>query len=360
MSLVMVMAGGTGGHIFPALSVASELRERGVEVVWLGTRNGMEARIVPQAGYPMEWISIRGLRGNGALGWLTSPMRVVKAIVQSLSVLRKVKPTSVLGMGGFVAGPGGVGAKLLGIPLIIHEQNAKAGLTNKLLSKLAQSVLCGFPHVEGLGKRCAWVGNPVRKFANVKANNSKAKKISARVPRVLITGGSQGALKINQTMPEAFALMRSGEVQVPKIWHQTGANRADDVAKAYQEAGIEARVDEFIVDMQEAFNWADLVVARAGAMTVTEISAAGLPSVLIPFLHAVDDHQTENARYLSAAGAALLCQERDTSAADMAKTLSNLLQKPDRMLAMGEHAAALYKPDSASRIADACLEIEHA
>ncbi|MBT5030910.1 MAG: undecaprenyldiphospho-muramoylpentapeptide beta-N-acetylglucosaminyltransferase, partial [Proteobacteria bacterium] len=351
----------TGGHIFPALAVASELRGRGVEVVWLGTRNGMEARIVPQAGYPMEWISIRGLRGNGALGWLTSPMRIVKAIVQSLSILHKVKPTSVLGMGGFVAGPGGVGAKLLGIPLIIHEQNAKAGLTNKLLSKLAHSVLCGFPHVEGLGKCCAWVGNPIRKSANPsKAKISKAKKISARLPRVLITGGSQGALKINQTMPEAFALMLSSGVQVPKIWHQTGANRADDVAKAYQDAGIEARVDAFIVDMQEAFNWADMVVARAGAMTVTEISAAGLPSILIPFPHAVDDHQTANASYLSAAGAALLCQERDTSAADMAKTLSGLLQNPDRMLAIGEHAAALYKPDSASRIADACLETEHA
>ena len=358
MSLVMIMAGGTGGHIFPALAVATELRERGAEVVWLGTRKGMEARLVPEAGYPIEWISIRGLRGKSVLGWLVSPARVIKAIAQSLSVLRKIKPVSVLGMGGFVAGPGGVGAKLLGIPLIIHEQNAAAGLTNKLLSRLAHRVLCGFPQVEGMGKSFNWVGNPVRKFAIKSIPNDE----SPRAPRVLITGGSQGAMKINQLMPEAVALIvgerspSNGSGVAPEIWHQTGANKKADVAKAYRDAGIEARVDEFIVDMGEAYGWADIVVARAGAMTVTEIAAAGLPSILIPFPHAVGDHQTANAKYLSAAGAALLYQERDTSAVELAEALSGLLRDGECMLAMGERAASLYKPDSASRIADICLE----
>ncbi|HAY45593.1 MAG TPA: undecaprenyldiphospho-muramoylpentapeptide beta-N-acetylglucosaminyltransferase [Gammaproteobacteria bacterium] len=370
MSLVMVMAGGTGGHIFPALAVASELRDRGVDVVWLGTQNGMEARVVPQAGFPIEWISIRGLRGKGALGWLVSPVRILKAIVQSLSVLRKLRPVSVLGMGGFVAGPGGVSAKLLGIPLIIHEQNAAVGLTNKLLSRLANSVLSGFPKVEGLAKNFSWVGNPVRKFAS----SARVGDSPSRCPRVLITGGSQGALKINQLMPEAFAFMASKELaelggelaingegnQAFEVWHQTGANKKADVSMAYQRAGVAARVDEFIEDMGDAYEWADIVVARAGAMTVTEIAAAGLPSILIPFPHAVGDHQTANANFLSRADAALICQEVETNAEDLAKTLYGLLGDRERMTKMGDRAAGLYKSDSASVIADVCMEAGHA
>jgi UDP-N-acetylglucosamine--N-acetylmuramyl-(pentapeptide) pyrophosphoryl-undecaprenol N-acetylglucosamine transferase len=366
----MVMAGGTGGHIFPALAVASELRDRGIDVIWLGTRNGMEARVVPQAGFPIEWISIRGLRGNGALGWLVSPVRIFKAILQSLSVFRKLQPASVLGMGGFVAGPGGVSAKLLGIPLIVHEQNAAVGLTNKLLSKLAYSVLSGFPKVEGLGQNFSWVGNPVRKFVP----STNVDESPSRYPRVLITGGSQGALKINQLMPKAFALMASlrlaeigiqgeldsNEDQSFEIWHQTGANKKADVAAAYQKAGLAARVDEFIVDMGEAYKWADIVVARAGAMTVTEIAASGLPSILIPFPQAVGDHQTANANFLFAVDAALICQEADTSAEGLANTLVEILGDRERMTEMGERASSLYKSDSASLIADVCMEAAHA
>lgn len=366
MSLVMVMAGGTGGHIFPALAVASELRDRGIDVIWLGTRNGMEARVVPQAGFPIEWISIRGLRGNGALGWLVSPVRIFKAIAQSLSVFRKLKPVSVLGMGGFVAGPGGVSAKLLGIPLIIHEQNAAVGLTNKLLSRLADSVLSGFPNVEGLSKNFSWVGNPVRKFAS----NTTLDESSSLHPRILITGGSQGALKINQLVSEALALIRcrqltqtdlggerdKGAGQTFEVWHQTGANKEPDVTAAYQKVDIAARVDEFIKDMGKAYEWADIMVARSGAMTVTEIAAAGLPSILIPFPYAVGDHQTANANFLSGAGAALICQEADTSAEDLASTLKDLLDDRERMKEMGSRAAKLYRQDSASVIADVCME----
>lgn len=370
MSLVVVMAGGTGGHIFPALAVASELRERGIDVVWLGTKFGMEATVVPQAGFPIEWISIRGLRGNGALGWLVSPVRIFKAISQSLSVFQKCKPVSVLGMGGFVAGPGGVSAKLLGIPLIIHEQNAAVGLTNKLLSRLASAVLTGFPKVEGLGKRSSWVGNPVRKFAS----SDKVAGAQSPYPRVLITGGSQGALKINQLIPEALAIIRSRSLsgvgkdgeqnreaeQTFEIWHQTGANKKAEVVKAYQQVSIVARVDEFIVDMGEAYEWADIVVARAGAMTVTEIAAAGLPSILIPFPYAVGDHQTANANFLSGVDAALICQEVDTSAENLANTLRLLLDDPKRRTEMGARAASLYKSDSARVIADVCMEAAHA
>ena len=269
-----------------------------------------------------------------------------------------------------MAGPGGVSAKLLGIPLVIHEQNAAVGLTNKLLSRLANTVLSGFPKVEGLSKNFQWVGNPVRKFGP-RVDRSKA---PSQIPRVLITGGSQGALKINKLLPEAFANMcarRAGKTsaeagkvggvnQAFEVWHQTGANKAIEVADAYRKAGITARVDEFIVDMGEAYDWADIVVARAGAMTVTEIAAAGLPSILIPFPFAVGDHQTINASFLVSADAALICQESDTNAEDIANRLTGLLDDPEQMLQMGARAAGLYKSDSASVIADACLEVTHA
>ncbi|MFO7604085.1 MAG: undecaprenyldiphospho-muramoylpentapeptide beta-N-acetylglucosaminyltransferase, partial [Gammaproteobacteria bacterium] len=285
---IMIMAGGTGGHIFPALAVAHELRQQGHRVTWLGTPHGMEARLVPQAGYAMEYISIQGLRGHGVARWLLAPFKLLGAILQALRILSRQRPHVVLGMGGFVAGPGGVASWLWRCPLVIHEQNAAPGLTNRLLARLATTVLQAFPN--SLPK-ARLTGNPVRDSISRLAPPEQRYAQRQDALRILILGGSQGALILNQIVPAALA--RVGAQPPLQIWHQCGERHLQATLETYADAGVHARVAAFIDDMAEAYAWADLVICRAGALTIAELAAAGVAAVLIPFPHAVDDHQTK-------------------------------------------------------------------
>lgn len=348
---VLIMAGGTGGHVFPALAVAAELRQRGVPVVWLGTQAGIEARLVPQAGYPIEWLSIKGLRGKNRLSQLLAPFRLLLACAQAFMVLRRRKPCAVLGMGGFAAGPGGFMAWLLRLPLLIHEQNAVAGLTNRILAKLTAHCLEAFPGA--LGKTAEQVGNPVRQaIIDIPAPELR---LTARVTamRVLVMGGSLGAVRLNQIIPEALAKMPAANR--PEVHHQTGQNNLAATREHYHQHGVAARVDAFIDDMAAAYSWADLVICRAGAMTVFELAAAGVASILIPYPHAVDDHQTANAAYLVAQGAALLRQQDELSSDWLCQRLNQFAHQRETLLTMASAARALAKPNAAGIVADRCL-----
>jgi UDP-N-acetylglucosamine--N-acetylmuramyl-(pentapeptide) pyrophosphoryl-undecaprenol N-acetylglucosamine transferase len=301
---VLIMAGGTGGHVFPALAVADELRSRGIPVVWLGTKAGIESRLVPQAGYPIEWMSITGLRGKNTLTLLLAPLRITMACWQALAVLLRRKPCAVLGMGGFASGPGGLMAWLIDKPLIVHEQNAVAGLTNKILAKFATTVLQAFPAVF---KQAVTTGNPVRQsiceITKPELRFEQARG-GARVNlRLLVVGGSLGAAKLNEIIPQALEQIERNNR--PEVIHQTGLNNIETAKKHYLNAGVEAKVEAFIDDMPSVYEWADLVICRAGAMTVFELAAAGVASVLVPYPYAVDDHQTANALYLEKAGASI-------------------------------------------------------
>ncbi len=348
---VMIMAGGTGGHVFPALAVASGLAEHGASVVWMGTRAGLEARLVPAAGYPVEWIPVSGVRGKGALTWLLAPFRLLRAVWCALAALRRHRPAVVLGMGGFVAGPGGLAAWLLRRPLVIHEQNACAGLTNRVLARLATRTLQAFPDAL---PRAETLGNPVR--PEIAALASPAQRLAERSGplRVLVLGGSQGALALNRTVPLALALM--AEDARPQIRHQGGRTRAQAEA-AYGDDMDGVTLVDFIDDMADAYAWADLVVCRAGALTVAELAAAGVGSILVPFPAAVDDHQTLNARYLSERGAAILIAQSDLTPERLAGELETLSGDRARVLAMAEAARSAAWPQSRERIVARCLEV---
>lgn len=350
---VLIMAGGTGGHVFPALAVADALRARARTVVWMGTKAGLEARVVPEHGIPVEWVTVGGLRGKKVTTWLVAPFRVGLAIIQALGIVWRRRPSVVLGMGGFVAGPGGLAAWLLRRPLVIHEQNAAAGMTNRILSRLADTVLEAFPG--GFPDRRAddHVGNPVRRdILNLPAPAERFANRSGPA-RVLVIGGSQGALSLNRIVPEAIG--RLAEDRRPQVLHQAGSRTIDQARAAYESAGVKARIEPFIVDMADAYGWADLVVCRSGALTVFELAAAGVGAILVPFPHAVDDHQTRNARYLSDAGAALLRPEADLDAERLAADLDALLRDTVRLVAMADAARALATPDSTDRLVAACL-----
>jgi len=348
---VMILAGGTGGHVFPALAVASGLVERGASVVWMGTRAGLEGRVVPRAGYPVEWIPVRGLRGKGAATWLLAPFRVVRALMRALGAVRRQRPAVVLGMGGFVAGPGGLAAWLLRRPLVIHEQNARAGLTNRVLSRLAVRSLQAFP---GALAGAETVGNPVR--PEIAALPGPGERMAGRTGRLrlLVLGGSQGALALNRTVPQALALLP--ESLRPQVRHQGGRTRAQAEA-AYADVALDLDLVDFIDDMAAAYAWADLVVCRAGALTVAELAAAGLGSILVPFPAAVDDHQTLNARYLSERGAALLMPQSELTAQRLARELQALAQDRARVAAMAAAARGAAWPDARERIVERCLEV---
>lgn len=356
---IMIMAGGTGGHVFPGLSVADALRERGRGVVWLGTRRGLEARVVPRHSIDIEWISVSGLRGKGAKGVLTAPFRAAYAVVQALRVLRRTNPAAVLGMGGFVSGPGGIAAWLTRRPLLIHEQNAVAGTTNRWLSRFATRVFEGFPSSFPPGVRTELVGNPVRRAiaalppAAERIAGMRAHGGAARRARVLVLGGSQGARVLNRSVPNALA--RLPEPLRPQVRHQAGRLH-DEARAAYRDAGVDADVREFIEDMADAYGWADFAVARAGALTVSELAAAGLGAVLVPFPHAVDDHQTRNAQSFSAAGAAVVITERDLDAR-LAATLEEVLADTARLETMAWAARSRARIDAADRLADACVAL---
>lgn len=346
---VLIMAGGTGGHVFPALAVAERLRAEGWQVIWLGTRRGIEARVVPAAGFDIEWLPVAGLRGKGVTTLLLAPFRLVRAGFAALRVLRRVRPAVVLGMGGFASGPGGAVAWATRRPLVIHEQNAIAGFTNRVLARVARRVLVAFP---GTLAREEVVGNPVRDaFAALPPPRERFSSRSGPL-RILVVGGSLGARALNETVPRALgALTAEFEVR-----HQCGRGDADAVRAAYREHGVSANVDAFIEDMASAYAWADLAICRAGAMTIFELAAAGLGSVLVPFPHAVDDHQTANARYLADADAAVILQERDMTAERLAEVVSALLDR-SRLSAMAERAATKARPNATEQVASACMAL---
>lgn len=350
---VLIMAGGTGGHVFPALAVARRLRERGVPVVWLGTRRGLEARVVPEAGLPIEWLTVTGLRGKHLAARLLAPLRLAGAMAQAVRVLLRHRPGVVLGMGGFVAGPGGAVAWLLRRPLVIHEQNAVAGLTNRLLARVARRVLTAFPDTFPARADAELIGNPVRE--DIAALPEPAQRLAGREgpARLLVLGGSQGAGALNEVVPVAVAGL--APALRPEVWHQSGAAQQAVTRERYREAGVQARTDAFIDDMAQAYAWADLVVCRAGALTIAELAAAGLGAVLVPYPHAVDDHQTRNADYLVAARAAVLIPQRDLTAARLVDALTPLLAERETLLRMAEAARARARPDAAQRVVEACL-----
>lgn len=352
---VGVMAGGTGGHVFPAVAVAELLRADGLDVFWIGTRRGLEARLVPERGFPVEWLSVAGLRGKGVGDLLAAPWRLTRALAQALAILRRRRPAVVLGMGGFASGPGGLTAWLLGIPLVIHEQNRVPGLTNQWLARIATRVFEAFPGTFPRARRAVPCGNPVR--PEIAALTAPAQRMAGRPGprRLLVLGGSLGAQVLNETVAPAVATLP--EALRPAIRHQAGERTLPVAEAAYAQTGVEAEVVPFIRDMAEAYAWADLVVCRAGALTVSELAAAGVGAVLVPYPHAVDDHQTGNARHLSDAGAARLMPQTELSPASLARVLEELLGEPERLLSMAEAARALAEPEAARRIADACMEV---
>ncbi len=350
----LVMAGGTGGHVFPALAVADALRARGVPVTWMGTRTGLEARLVPEAGYPVEWVDVGGVRGKSAATRLAAPLRIARAISHAVGVIRRVNPAVVLGMGGFASGPGGIAAWLARRPLIVHEQNAIAGMTNKVLARFAARVLEAFPGSFPPSARAQAVGNPVR--PEIAALPEPGSRLAGRSgpARLLVLGGSQGALRINQLLPEALAGMEAA--LRPEIRHQAGALHHEAARAAYAAAGVAADVQPFFADMADAYGWADLVFCRSGALTVSELAAAGLGAVLVPFPAAVDDHQTLNARYLVDPGAAVLAPEHTLDPARIRTLLEPLLADRGRLMAMARVARGLARPDALADITRACLQ----
>ena len=350
---VLVTAGGTGGHIFPGLAVAQALRARGVPVAWLGNPAGMEARVVPPTGIPMEYVSIGGLRGKGLGTQLLAPVRIASAITQCLRVIRRLQPRVVLGMGGYVTGPAGVAAWLSRRPLVIHEQNAIAGLTNRILARLASQVLEAFPDSFPPAVAARAIGNPVRR--EISGIPAPAERLRDRAGplRLLVFGGSQGALRLNEAVPAALALLPP-EAR-PDVRHQAGGSTLEIARAAYREAGATAEVTPFIEDMAGAYQWADLALCRSGALTVSELAAAGLGSVLVPFPAAVDDHQTRNAAFLVDADAAILIPEPELEPARLAALLQSLAADRGRLLAMAQAARGRAMPAALDDLATACL-----
>lgn len=354
---ILIAAGGTGGHVYPALAVADYLREQGVKITWVGTRAGLEHRVIPAAGIPLELISISGLRGKGLLNLLFVPMKLIIAVIQTIKIFLKVKPDAVLGMGGFVSGPCGLTAFILRKPLYLHEQNAIPGLTNKALSSLATKVMQAFPGSFKNNNGIVVTGNPIRK--DISALAKPKDRIFSRNDkiRLLVIGGSLGAQALNENVPEAISQIDKS--LQPNVWHQTGKNKLDETVKSYKTLNIEAKVTEFIENMAEAYEWADLVICRAGALTVSELANAGVGAILVPYPYAVDDHQTANAQYLTKTGAAILIQQ-DQLAARLKESLTELLQAGrSKLIEMAEAARALSKPDATKDVANICLGVSH-
>ncbi|MFT2090159.1 undecaprenyldiphospho-muramoylpentapeptide beta-N-acetylglucosaminyltransferase [Paraglaciecola sp. 2405UD69-4] len=352
---LLVMAGGTGGHVFPGLAVAQELSAQGWDIHWLGTSQRMEASLVPKFGFPISFIDVVGVRNNGLARLLMAPFKIVKSIWQAHKVIKAFQPNVVIGLGGFASGPGGVAAWCNGLPLVLHEQNAAPGLTNRLLAKIATRVLTGFANTfadQELAKsKYTWVGNPVRaEFSNL------AEKTKLDMPlNLLVVGGSLGAKVLNDTVPLAL----QGLTNI-KVRHQTGKGHLAAVQQSYK-ANVEDpslyQISEFIDDMAQAYEWADLVVCRAGALTVAEVAAAGVAAVFVPLPHAVDDHQTKNAQVLADSNAAYLMPQKDLSPDSLHLLLKSSLDLPKTLLDMGKNAKALARLDAAKKVAHFCIEL---
>ena len=351
---VLIMAGGTGGHVFPALALARLLRGQQLEVIWLGTASGLESRVIPAEGIPLERLSVGGLRGKGILAWVGAPIRLTLALIQALRVMWRYRPVVVVGLGGFVTGPGGLAAWLTRRPLLIHEQNAIAGFTNRILAHLARQVLEGFPGSFGRNIHSRVIGNPVR--ADISALPPPAARFAGRAGpvRILVIGGSQGAARLNAVVP--FALKRLAGSLAFDVRHQAGERWIEAGRASYAQAGVRADVRPFIEDMSEAYGWADLVICRAGALTVSELAAVGVGAILVPYPASVDDHQAYNAQYLVRAGAAVLIADRELTAERLAAELERLAAGRGQLLAMAEQARRLARPRAADELAASCLE----
>jgi len=351
---VLIMAGGTGGHVFPALAAADCFRQQGMHVEWLGTEKGIESSLVPAAGIQLHYLNVAGLRGKGIKALLKAPFQLLYALKQAIDLIRQLNPVCILGMGGFASGPGGLAAWLLRKPLVIHEQNAVAGTTNRLLAPFSKQVLCGYPITLG-GRKNQFVGNPVRsEITQLPPPDERCIGCSKRL-RILVLGGSLGAKAINDVLPVTISNM--AKEQRPELWHQAGKAHDEYVETAYAQLGVEAKVEAFIADMAKAYGWADLVICRAGALTVAELTAAGLASILVPLPHAIDDHQTENARWLSENQAGILLKQSELTPTGLAEMLHNFENDRDVLMTMAKAARALAKTEVAQQIVMTCLEV---
>ncbi len=347
MKTLLVMAGGTGGHIFPGIAVAEALRARGWRIVWMGNPDGMEARIVPEQGFETAWVRFGALRGKGVVRKLLLPLNLLRGFWQAFAELRRIEPDVVLGMGGYVSFPGGMMAALIGRPLVLHEQNSVPGLANRVLAGVADKILTGFP---GVFRKSSWVGNPVRE--SIVSVAPPAERFERRLGalRVLVVGGSLGAAALNEVVPRALALIPPGSR--PLVTHQAGATQIDALHAAYEKVGVEGELLPFIDDMATRYAEADLVICRSGALTVAELAAAGVASLLVPFPHAVDDHQTANARFLADHGAAYLLPQAELDA----EKLAGILRSLDRtqLQKMAAKARELAKPEATEAVVQVC------
>lgn len=350
--VVLIMAAGTGGHVFPALACAEEFRSRGYRVHWLGAGRGIECRVVPQAGFTLHNISATGLRGKGALQLIKAPLQLLGAFWQAWRLMRSIRPVCVLGMGGYVTGPGGLAARLCGVPLVIHEQNAVAGTANRSLARFAARICQAFPGAFADSNKLLTTGNPVRTGLIIRALDKQ--QVSTPV-RLLVVGGSLGAEPLNRLLPEALAQV---DAQLrPDVRHQCGEQHAQATRQRYEAAGVEAQVAPFIEDMAEAYAWADLVICRAGALTVSELAVMGRAAFLVPLPHAIDDHQTKNAEFLAQQGAALILAQHETTASQLAHHLTEVCMNSHRLIDMAQQARALARPQATQQVVDACLEV---
>ena len=372
---LLIMAGGTGGHIFPGLAVADMLNQQGWQIHWLGTADKMEANLVPEHGYDISFINISGLRNKGLLSWLKLPFKLMASLWQGIRVIKAIKPDVVLGMGGYASAPGGLAAWLMKKPLVVHEQNAAAGLTNRLLSRIASKVCCAFPGAFDKKVAAQVVGNPLRasigeqalQKSDDKAEHGNAEHGNARHDaksshNVLVIGGSLGAQVLNQIIPQSFAELVKRQAEQPafNIWHQTGKGKQVAVVEAYNQhhfANEQVRVTEFIKDMASAYQWADIVICRAGALTVSELAMAAKPAIFVPLPHAVDDHQTKNAQYLVARGAATLIKQHELTSERLAKTLQDLFSEKQILSIMAQAAFAAADVNATSKVAQICQQL---
>ena len=347
----LIMAAGTGGHVYPALGFADLARKLGHSVSWLGTSEGIEARVVPDAGIELNLITISGVRGKGLVSLIAAPLKILRAVLQARKIIKNLKPDLVIGFGGYIAGPGGVASKLSGIPLVVHEQNAIAGTTNKLLSRIASERLCAF---ESALPNSKTVGNPVREdiLSIVGLGAAQPTTDIPEHPRMLIIGGSLGARFLNQSVPKAIAKLP--RLLRPEIRHQAGPKMLDEAIGWYKNQGVEAQVTAYIDDMAEAYDWADFIVCRAGAMTVSELAAVGLPSVLVPFPYAIDDHQTANANWLVKMGAAEIYQQSENNLERFSAIINDLIIHPEKRQKMSESARGGARRDATKQILDIC------
>lgn len=350
---VLIMAGGTGGHVFPALSVAEELRARGVQLHWLGTAAGIEARLVPAAEIPLHCLKMAGVRGKNPLFRLMAVTKAGLAVLHSMALLRRLKPFCVIGLGGYASGPGGLAAKLLGIPVLIHEQNAVAGTTNRLLAKIARQCLTGYPIALG-GSKARYIGNPVR--TEIASIPQPEQRMAARNGplRVLVLGGSLGAKAINEAVIELWPTL-AADCEV-ELWHQTGRLHETVVREAYAEKGLPVRAEAFIGDMAAAYAWADIAICRAGALTVAELAAAGVPAILIPLPNAIDDHQRANARWFVDGGGGEIIDQKELKMARLGEALRAAAADRQALMDKARAARRLAKTDAAQVAADCCME----